>query len=222
MEDERKRLEKQLKDEVGKTRDTVRSTINNFLIDMVDKLAGVDTRKGSKRTIQDALTSLDEAIEDVDSQSSLEVRMLDKGDLAGKKKADVERIVGPVDEVLHKNGKHRGWRSKLPLAPSHSELSKDHGPSERMHAGSKDVSSKIDQLKPKREPLDPSVKQPKHEREHGEGSLFFGLADALATEATRHTTHQVERMWRHHGQGVLGFRRRQGHGASAGQAQLLG
>ena len=206
VEETKKGYEKRFKEEVAKTKGTVKHEINSLIVSLVDQIAGVNVKQDSNRTIEAALASLEEVVEDVDHQSSVETRLLDEGDLVWRKdeatnkrvrrsKADVERLVGPVEEVRGRDGKPRGWRAKRALPPSHSELSKDHGPHDEKLQSDKTVAKKIDDVKPKPVPLDPKIKQPTHEREHGAGSVFFGLADALATEATRHTSHQVERMW---------------------------
>lgn len=141
-----------------------------------------------KKDLGDALDYLHEEVEGLEEKTSIESR-LKNGDLAQMPKAQVESLVGPVEEVeeeqIEKDGKRgvrKYYKSLNPLPPSHSEISKDHEPySEHdKHGGDGDLD------RHHKEGEDPG---------HEKGSPFFGLARSLAVEAVKHSEDQLQRVW---------------------------
>jgi hypothetical protein len=144
-----------------------------------------------EKDMGDALNYFHESVETIEERTSIEAR-LKNGDLSQMPKAQVEALVGPVEEtsspetkdgkpVLDKDGKQvmrKYYVSKKPLPPSHSEISKDHEPYSDHPDG--DVKSHHD-----------SQADPGHEK----GSPFFGLARSLAVEAVKHADAQLQVVW---------------------------
>ena len=169
-----------------------KATINNLIVDALDKLSGFDSRGTKARTIEQAAETLHESVEDIEHQTSIEARLLPPGDLSTKPQAEVEAIVGPVTKLAG-----GGYAAHAALPPSHSEIAKDHAPSEELHGGDdEDVDAAADAVKrAPGEPLYPDIERREVERKHGSGSLFFGLADALAVETTKQISHAMEDVW---------------------------
>ena len=159
-----------------------------------------DQRRGhadqKDRTIGDALDDVHDHVEIFEAQTSLEARLLPGGDLSKRSKEELAAIVGPVEEAPG-----GGWRALSPLAPSHSEISKDHAAYTdfRTHAQGSAVRDALDHDEERGTLLHPDQHQEGAEHAHGEGSIFGGLARALATEADRHVLRQVEIMWQDRG-----------------------
>ncbi len=159
------------------------------MVALIDMISGTDSRDQTNRTIGDALAGVHDHVEEFEAQTSLEARLLPGGDLAERSKQELEQIVGPVEEAPG-----GGWRALGPLAPSHSEISKDHDAYEDFHTHGKGggAGAHGDLLHP-----DQHQKGVKHD--HGEGSIFGKLARALAAEADRHVLRQVELVWQDRG-----------------------
>jgi hypothetical protein len=184
-------------------RKEVKSQVVGGLVAIVDAISGRSEAEKAKakaegktpdptnpeaefeKDLGDALEYLHEGVEAMEQTTSLEAR-LKSGDLSQLPKLEVESRVGPVEEVTEEIGKdpvtgqkriRKYYRSKLPLPPSHSEISKDHEP----HAEHEET-------------LD------RHHDEGDKGGLekgspFFGLARSLAVEAVKHSKAQLQAVW---------------------------
>jgi hypothetical protein len=141
-----------------------------LIVQLIDTITGVDVPDQKNRTIGDALHGAHEAIEDLETQTSLQYRLLPGGDLAGLSKEELEPVVGPVTP-----SPTGGWVAVNPLPPSHSEISKDHAPHQKS--------------------LVQHAKDPAKLHDAEQGSVFYGIARALAVEADRHVLRQAELMW---------------------------
>jgi hypothetical protein len=166
------------------------------MVALIDMISGVDTRDQKDRTIGDALADVHDHVEIFEAQTSLEARLLPGGDLSKRSKEELEAIVGPVEEAPG-----GGWRALSPLAPSHSEISKDHAAYNDFHTHGQGsaVRDALDHDEERGALLHPDQHQEGAEHAHGEGSIFGGLARVLATEADRHVLRQVEIMWQDRG-----------------------
>lgn len=189
-------LTKWLKEQLAAVKENMQRQLALGIVRLLDTISGHDTRDEAKRTIGDALHEAHERVEEFEHQTSLEARLLPGGDLASLTKEELEPIVGPV--IPAPGG---GWRAVNALPPSHSEIAKDHGPDadqtfvhDRDHPTRKAVSEAV-HLGKDEKPLHPDQKQTGGQHEAEEGSIFYGLARALATEADRHVLRQVEIMW---------------------------
>jgi hypothetical protein len=94
-----------------------------------------------------------------------------------------------------------GWRALSPLAPSHSEISKDHAAYEDFHTHGKGtaIGDALDLHEEHGDLLHPDQHQEGAVHDHGEGSIFGKLARALASEADRHVLRQIEMVWQDRG-----------------------
>ena len=191
-------LQDMIKEELTKLRESVKREFRLLLIRMLDEISGVNVIDEKNRTVGDALHDAEDRVHEFEKMTSLEARLLDKDDLGGLSKDEIEASVGPVEAAAG-----GGWKAKGPLAPSHSEIAKDHAPPSEeldMHPlgpfrdAIGDTIHDIGDEDPA--PLDPSKKAgDDHDHEHVEGSVFYGLARALALEADRHVLRQVELVW---------------------------
>jgi hypothetical protein len=165
-------------------------------VSLIDMISGVDPRDQKDRTIGDALADVHESVEIFEGQTSLEARLLPGGDLSKRSKQELEAIIGPVEEAPG-----GGWRALSPLAPSHSEIAKDHAAYEdfQTHGKGHAVRDALDPDHDHGELLHPELHQGGAEHDHSKGSIFGKLARALATEADRHVLRQVEIMWQDRG-----------------------
>lgn len=166
------------------------------MVALIDTISGVDSRDQADRTIGDALADVHEHVDIFEHQTSLEARLLPGGDLAERSKQELEAIVGPVEEAPG-----GGWRALSPLAPSHSEISKDHAAYEGLntHGTGHAIRDALDPDHDHGELLHPDQHQVGAKHDHTEGSIFGRLARALATEADRHVLRQVEIVWQDRG-----------------------
>jgi hypothetical protein len=189
-----------------KIRREIKSQVVGGLVALVDSISGRSEAAKAKakaegkkpdptnpdaefeKDMGDALEYLHEGVEAEEQTTSLESR-LKNGDLSKLPKLEVESRVGPVEEVEDQStviGKdpatgqkiyRKYYRSKLPLPPSHSEISKDHEPHEE-HGETLDRHH------------DPGDKEGLEK-----GSAFFGLARSLAVEAVKHCNAQLQSVW---------------------------
>ncbi|GET36580.1 eCIS core domain-containing protein [Microseira wollei] len=143
------------------------------------------------KDLGDALHYFHEKVEEIEEKTSIESR-LKNGDLSKMPKAQVESLVGSVEEVkeevINANGKpgvRKYYKSLKPLPPSHSEISKDHEPHSEhdKKGGDGDLNRHHDE-----------GEEPGHEK----GSPFFGLARSLAVEAVKHSEAQLQVVWANH------------------------
>ena len=192
-----KMLQDWIKDELAKLREAIKREINLMLIRIVDEIAGVDSRDEASRTLGDAIERAEHGVEHFEARSSLQSRLL-HGDLAERPESEVESIVGPVRPAPG----GRGWISEIALPPSHSEIAKDHAPHTGLHEHEEDEGvpdTIFGQLADMvtggpGTPIDPGAQVgPAHDPD--EGSIFYGLATALAREADRHVLRQAELVW---------------------------
>jgi hypothetical protein len=191
------RLQELIKQKLEELRHEMKQQLNLFIVRMLDEISGVDVVDQKNRTIGDALHDAEDRVHEFEQRTSLEARLLPGGDLAGLTKDEVEAVVGPVEKAPG-----GGWKAKLALPPSHSEIAKDHAPPEEdihLHEPGHDIRDivgggvhEIGDEDPA--PLDPS-KKPGADHDHLKGSIFYGLARALAVEADRHVMRQVELVW---------------------------
>jgi hypothetical protein len=155
------------------------------VVGAIDGITGFQPTDHRDRTTSEALRGAGDLIEGVAQQTSLEARLLSPKDLGGMPRDQVEAMVGPVDP-----GPKGGWIARAAMPPSHSEISKDHAPSAahvQTHTAGTNAGARG-------APLHPG--QPKGaDFDIEDGSVFYGLARALAVEADRHVVQQVERMW---------------------------
>jgi len=178
-----------IKDQLTQVKLRIKQQLMLGMVRLIDGISGVDSRDDANRTIGDALGAMHGHVDRFEHQTSLEARLLPGGDLAGLSMQELEPIVGPVTAV---DG--GGWKADNALPPSHSEISKDHAayPDFQTH-GLDDHDDDQGQL------LHPDQHQEGAEHQHAEGSIFGGLARALASEADRHVLRQVELVWQDRG-----------------------
>jgi hypothetical protein len=195
-----RKLEDMIKKQLEQLKQEIKHELALLIVRMVDSITGVKVDDEAHRTIGDALQDLHERIEDFEHQTSLQARLLKDGDLAKLTKEELEPIVGPVDPAPD-----GGWIAKNPLPPSHSEIAKDHAAAlKKLQAHDPGnpirdaIGGALHQLgKPDTKPLDPAAQAAGAGVRHDDeaGSIFYGLARALAIEADRHVLRQVELMW---------------------------
>jgi hypothetical protein len=166
------------------------------MVALIDSISGVDSRDQKDRTIGDALADVHDTGEVFEHQTSLEARLLPGGDLAERSDAELEQIVGPV-----RPAPGGGWIAENALAPSHSEISKDHAAYTdfHTHAAGSAIRNAVDPHDDHGELLHPELHQEGVEHDHAEGSIFGRLARSLASEADRHVLRQVEIVWQDRG-----------------------
>ncbi len=185
-----------MRDQIKSVRDRIKQQLMLGMVALIDSIAGVDSRDDANRTIGDALADIHDHVEIFETQTSLEARLLPGGDLAELSDSELEPIVGPV-----KPAPGGGWIALHPLAPSHSEISKDHAAYQdfRSHGKGTPMGDTLDHHEGHGELLHPELHQEGVKHEHAEGSIFGGLARALASEADLHVLRQVEIMWKDRG-----------------------
>ena len=200
-----RKLEALIKEELEKLKNAVKQQIALLIVNLLDTISGVDVRNEANRTIGDALKDAHERVEDFEHQTSLQARLLPPGDLADLPQDEVEAVVGPV-----RDAPGGGWIAQGALPPSHSEIAKDHAPADpglATHAPGSPIGGAVGGAvhglggSPDTQPLDPTASPPGAHVDADEGSVFYGIARALALEADRHVLRQVEAMWA--GQGSL-------------------
>jgi hypothetical protein len=197
-------LKTMINDALDALREEIKHQLNMFLVRMLDTISGVDTRDQRDRTVGDALHVAVEKVEEFEHQTSLDAHLRPGGDLAGLSKDELEPVVGPVTE---RDG--GGWKASNPLPPSHSEIAKDHAPEAdrlKTHDSGHPVRDAIsDATSSDATPLDPEAQKRGAADQHDTeaGSIFYGLASALALEAVRHVLSQVELMWAESPQGAV-------------------
>jgi hypothetical protein len=195
MESLIKMLEDWIKQQLEQLKARVKQQLMLGMVAMIDSISGHDSRGEVNRTIGDAIADAGNAVEGFEHETSLEGRLLPGGDLAGLSAEELEPIVGPVHKAPG-----GGWAADNPLPPSHSEIAKDHSPIDlATHPKGNAVRDALD-VKPKEgDLLHPEQHQEGAEHEESGGSIFYGLARALAVEADRHVLSQVEIMWKDRG-----------------------
>ncbi len=186
------RIQEWMREQIKYVQAKIKQQLMLGMVQLIDMISGVDSRDQVDRTIGDALADVHDHVEIFETQTSMEARLLPGGDLSTRSKQELEQIVGPVEEAPG-----GGWRALGPLAPSHSEIAKDHAAYEDFHTHGKGsaVRDALDHDEDHGELLHPEQHQEGAEHDHAEGSIFGKLARALATEADRHVLRQIEIVW---------------------------
>ncbi|HTJ46723.1 MAG TPA: DUF4157 domain-containing protein [Kofleriaceae bacterium] len=187
-------LEEWIKSQLELLKAKVKQQIALGMVAIIDSITGHDSRGEVNRTIGDAIADAGNAVEGFEHETSLEGRLLDtksKDELGGLTKEEAEAVVGPVHAAPG-----GGWIADNPLPPSHSEIAKDHSPLDlKTHPQGNPIRDAVD-VKPQGGPLlHPDQHQTGAEHEESDGSIFYGLARALAVEADRHVLGQFESIW---------------------------
>jgi hypothetical protein len=190
-------LDGMIRAELNKVKDAIKHQVAAGIVFMLDSISGHNTRDEANRTIGDAAHEAHERVEALEHQTSMEARLAPGGDLADRSADELAGIVGPV-----RPRPGGGWIADN-LPPSHSEISKDHGPEDpghrlQTHNANNPVRSTVGGALSGRgeAPLHPEQQQGEMaHHDHEEGSIFYGLARALSVEADRHILQAAQTMW---------------------------